>query len=79
MAAVLGVIMLAVSFVGHGNHATVRRVADHVFQLDGCMVDAKPLAEFLVDFAENRIALGSGHVRDLHVRGERVVFRADAP
>jgi hypothetical protein len=32
------------------------------------MADAKPVPEFLVDLAQNRIALRSGHVRDLHVR-----------
>jgi hypothetical protein len=38
-----------------------------------------PRPSFLVDLAQNRIALRSRHVGDLHVRRERVVFRANAP
>src|SRR5208337_3079791 len=61
------------------DYATMRRLAHHVFQLDRRMVDAKPLAEFFVDLAENGVALRRRHVRNLDVCREGVILRSDAP
>src|SRR5258708_40098092 len=50
----VGVIMLvalAAFFLPHRDHASVRRLAYYVLQLDGRMVDAKPPAESFVDLA----------------------------
>src|SRR6266853_2883478 len=72
-------VVLAVFFFPHRDHTPVRRLAHDMFQLDGRMVDAKSLAEFFVDLAQNGIALRSCHVRDLDMRREGVVFRPNAP
>ena len=53
----VGVIVLFVYFFADGDHATVRGLAHHVFQLDRRMVDAKPVAEFFVDLPQNRVTL----------------------
>ena len=50
-------VVIAVLFLPHRDHASVRCLAHYVFQLDRRMVDAKPLAEFFVDLAQNRVAL----------------------
>src|SRR5271167_44096 len=68
---VLGVVVSRVLVIGilfsHRNHAAMRRLANFMLQLDGRVMDPKSRTEFFIDLAQDRVALGSGHVGDLYM------------
>src|SRR5690349_13484455 len=72
--------MLAGRLVGGGrNDAAVGDVADHVFELDGGVVNAEVVAQLLFNVAQNALAGGKRNVRDADVAGEGMAVGADAP
>src|SRR6266852_7144391 len=63
----------------HDRYASVGRLAHHVLELDGGVMDLEFPSQAIIDRPQNRIALGSRYVGDFHVSRKRIVLRPNAP
>src|ERR1041385_4064498 len=59
--------------------AAVGDVADHVFELNGGVIDTKAIAQLVPNLQQDALAGGRRNVSDADVAGKRVRIRADAP
>ena len=76
----LGMIVLdRFVFFPDRDHAGMRRLADHMLQLDRRVLDTETPPQLLVDLTQNRVAFRCRHVGNLHVRRKRMILLADAP
>ena len=76
----VAVVGVAVDDVGHGGlAAAVDRGAVGDLELDGRVVDAEVVAELVVQAFQDGFAFSERHLDDLHVAGERVGLRGEAP
>src|SRR5579872_686708 len=76
--------MVTVMVVGNGRfvdwlHAPVGNLADHVLELQRRVVNAKPLAQHLIDAIQNAIALRWRDVGNRHMTGQGVAVRTETP
>ena len=60
--------------LAHNRDTSVRRIADHVLELNRRVTDFEFPPQAVVDRAQNRIAFGGGYVCDFNVGRERVIF-----
>lgn len=61
------------------DQAAMGYFADHMFELERCVVDAEALAQHNVDAVEDEVALRRRNVGDGDVTGEGVGVGAEAP